>query len=469
MKLKRILFFILITINCLSLYGQNTVDIDFFFNSIDNSYSYKITENEYRIQKIQNEFFRKSLLPKANLDFSFPYQRSISDVTQPDGTIKFLERNYLNSNAILNVSQAIPFTGGTISLSNSLNYSRDFNNNYTNFSSNWVNLSFQQPINGYNGYKWNKKINHLVKKKDSIEYSKNIIRLKYEIAKAYIDAENAQEKSVLLKENINKFEILLSEFDEKYKRGRVIKTDVEQIELTLTKLKGYLKANSVEYESLLNQLKRKANIELQDSVTLKNVEEIDYIIDKEELIKKMEENGFNIEWKINELQTDANLEKIKKEGSISLNLQAGIGLNSSANEFSQLFNTPRQTQFLTFGIKVPILDWGISKDKTQIAFIERENLKYKLEQEKSKNVQVIEEVVNYYWSLKYQIQSLKQQIELSNKLTNDYYDLMVSGRKTIPEYKNQIYENINLSVEYEKLKNNLYLLKIKINEFYLKY
>lgn len=468
MKFRRIILFIFIA-NTLNLYCQNTVDIDFFINNIEKSYSYKITENEYRIQKIQNEFFHKSLLPKANLDFSFPYQRSISDVTQPDGTIKFLERNYLNSNVILNVSQAIPFTGGTISLSNSLNYSRDFNNNYTNFSSNWVSLSFQQPINGYNGYKWNRKINHLIKKKDSIEYSKNIIRLKYEIAKAYIDAENTQRKSVLLKENINKFEALLNEFDEKYKHGRAIKTDVEQIELTLAKLKGYLKANSVEYESLLNQLKRKANVEFQDSITLKSVEDTDYTVDKEELIKKMEEKGFNIEWKINELQADANLEKIKKEGSISLNLQAGIGLNSSANEFSQLFNTPRQTQFITLGIKVPILDWGISKDKTQIAFIERENIKYKLEQERSKNIQIIEEIVNYYWSLKYQIQSLKQQIDLSDKLTNDYYDLMVSGRKTIPEYKNQIYENINLSIEYEKLKNNLYLLKLKIDEFYLKY
>ena len=453
----------------MTLYSQNTVDLNFFLNKIDNSYSYKITENEYKIKKIQNEFFRKSLLPKVNLDFSIPYQRSISDVTQPDGTIKFLERNYLNSNAILNVSQVLPFTGGIVNLSNSINYSRDFNNNYTNFSSNWVNFSYQQPINGYNGYKWNRKINTLTKKKDSIENIKNGIRLKYDIAKAYIDAENAQRKSTLLKENINRVDVLLQELEEKYKFGRVIKTDVEQVQLTLEQLKNYSKINSIESENLLNQLERKTNIKLQDSTILKGVEELDYTIQKDELIKKMEENGFNIDRMINELQVDANLEKIKKEGSISLNLQAGIGINSSANEISQLFNMPRQTQFVTFGVKIPILDWGLSKDKTQVAFIEKENLKFKIEEERSKNIQAIEEIINYYYSLKSQIQSLKHQMELSGRLTNNYKELLLIGRKTVSEYKNQIYDEINLSMQCEESKNNLFLLKLKIDEFNLTY
>lgn len=202
---------------------------------------------------------------------------------------------------------------------------------------------------------------------------------------------------------------------------------------------------------------------------LKSVDEIEYTIDKEELIKKMEENGYNIEWKIKELEAEANLDKIKKEGSISLNLQVGLGLNSSANEISQLFNTPRQTQFVTFGVRVPILDWGISKDKANIAFIEKENLKYKIEEERNRKTQAIEELINYYWTLKSQIQSLKQQIGISNKLTDSYKELLLLGRKTVSEYKNQIYEEINLSMEYQKLKNNLYLLKLKIDELDLKY
>ena len=113
-----------------NLYCQTILDINYFFGNINQTTAYKIAENNYRIQKIQNDFFRKSLYPNVTLNTSIPYQRSISEVTQPDGTLKFIERNYINSNSTINISQVLPFTGGTINLSNSINYSRDFNNNY---------------------------------------------------------------------------------------------------------------------------------------------------------------------------------------------------------------------------------------------------------------------------------------------------------------------------------------------------
>jgi outer membrane protein len=64
---------------------------------------------------------------------------------------------------------------------------------------------------------------------------------------------------------------------------------------------------------------------------------------------------------------------------------------------------------------------------------------------------------------------LKQQIIISSTLKDSYKELLLLGRKTISDYKNQIYENINLSIEREKLKNNLYLLKLKIEELNLKH
>lgn len=168
-EIKKILFTVLI-ISAIKGYCQKSVDTHYFLDKIDNTHSYKIASNDYKIRQLQNDFFRKSLYPNVNLNLSIPYQRSISEVTQPDGTLKFIERNYLNSNTSLSTSQVIPFTGGTINLSNSINYSQDFNNHYTSFSSNWVNLSFCQPINGYNSFKWDKKINNLIKKKDSLDY-----------------------------------------------------------------------------------------------------------------------------------------------------------------------------------------------------------------------------------------------------------------------------------------------------------
>ena len=291
--------------------------------------------------------------------------------------------------------------------------------------------------------------------------------LQYEIAKAFIDAENAQFKSFLLQENINKVKNLLNEVSEKYKHGRAIKTDVAQMELSVVKLKGYSQINAIDYNNMLNQLQRVSGISIQDSVVLKGVEEVDFFIDKEHLLKQMQVNGFDLEWSINELRAEANYNKVKKEGSISLNLQAGIGVNSSANEISYLFNAPLQTQFLTLGVKIPILDWGVSRDKIIIARIERENLKLKKEEDEEEHIKVIEELISYYWNLKSQIEVIKQQMTLSEKLIIDYKDLLLMGRITSSDYNNQMYENINLSLEYDKIKSNLYLLKFRIDELNL--
>ena len=46
-------------------------------------------------------------------------------------------------------------------------------------------------------------------------------------------------------------------------------------------------------------------------------------------------------------------------------------------------------------------------------------------------------------------------------------ELLLLGRKTISEYKSLISEIYNLEVEYQKTINDLYLLKLKINEFNL--
>ena len=77
--------------------GQTTLDINFFFSKIEKSNSSTIVDNEYIQRKIQNKLFYKELLPKISLNLSIPYQRSISEVIQPDGSTKYFERNFFNS------------------------------------------------------------------------------------------------------------------------------------------------------------------------------------------------------------------------------------------------------------------------------------------------------------------------------------------------------------------------------------
>lgn len=427
----------------------------------------KIINNNFSKANIKSSFYRISLLPIVSTSISFPYQRSISEVIQSDGSQKFIERNYLNSALNITVSQALPFTGGSLSLSSSLNNSHDFNNKTSSFSSNWANISYQQTVNGFNSYKWNKKLNILYITKDLINYTKEKIKLKYDVSKLYLDTQLIQLKIDFLKADIQKIKETLFELEEKFKFGRTIKIEVDQTKITLEQLKNQLEVNELEYLSGIKSLKNMMNDESENTFTLKSVEQVDFIIDKTELKEAIKKNGFDLDKTIKLIESESNIEKIKKEGAISINLQLGMGLNSSANRFSNLYEIPSQSQFVSIGTKIPILDWGKERNNYALAKFEKNNIELTIKDNEKEIEEQIQDLSNYKLSLISQTKSANEQLKLSKTINEMFVELLRLGRKTTSEYKTQLVETFNINMQYQKTINDLYLLKLKIDEFNL--
>lgn len=450
------------------IFSQKTISIDDVNKLLlGNSNSMKIIENEFKVANMEFNLYKISLLPKVSSSISFPYQRSISEVLQSDGSQRFIERNYLNSSINLNISQVIPFTGGNLSISSSLNNNRDFNNKTSSYSSNWANISYQQSINGFNSYKWNKKIMPLNRKRDSLNFLKEKIKLKYEISKLYTEAHAVQLKIQINKLNINKTETLLIELEEKLKFGRVLKLDVDEVKITLEQLKRQLDINILEYTSAIKRLKNSVNIQNDELYVLEAIQANNYEIDKEALKNAIIKNGFELAKTLKMMELESTIDKVKKEGAVSISLQVGMGLNSTSNNFENLYETPAQSQFVTIGTKIPILDWGKSKSNYEIAKIEKQNAVYKLQDQEKKMEEQIDDLSNYHKSLQSQIISLEMQLKLSNNVSEMLFELLKLGRKTMSEYKSQLTENFNIIMEHQKAISNLYLLKLKIDEITL--
>lgn len=137
----------------------------------------------------------------------------------------------------------------------------------------------------------------------------------------------------------------------------------------------------MDYFASLQLLKRKLGIDFE--FELQAVEQIEFIINKNELKTAIKSHGFDLENTIQLLEIESNIEKVRKEGAISVNMQLGMGLNSSANDLANLYDTPSQSQFFVF-----------------------------------------------------QIQSLKEQMILAKSIEDMFTQLLKMGRKTITEYKN---------------------------------
>jgi outer membrane protein len=363
----------------------------------------------------------------------------------------------------------LPFTGGAINISSSLNNARDFNNKTSNFSSNWANISYQQTINGFNSFRWNKKLNVLQKSKDSIAFLKEKKEMIYEVSKMYTEIQPLSLKSHLYKMDIDKTQKILFEFEQKLKYGKVLKIDIEQLKITLERLQSQLEINELHYASSLKSLKNTINMNNQKDINLKPIEEIDFEINKELLVEAIKNNGFDVEKTIRLLESESSIDKAKKEGAIAVSLQLGMGLNSSANTISNLYETPAQSQFVTVGTKILILDWGKSKKNIAIAKLDKATIEYEIQDNEKKMEQQVDDLLQYHLTLKAQLKSLKQQLKLNNTITEMFDELMKYGRKTISEYNTQLVESFNTVIEYQKTVNNLYLLKLKIDEITLNF
>ncbi|WP_310555133.1 TolC family protein [Flavobacterium sp.] len=467
MRIKTMIIMV-VTLLTFKINAQKTLSIAEVIDlTLNNSNKIKIIENEYKKINIESSFYQISLLPKVSASISFPYQRSISEVLQSDGSQKFIERNFLSPSINLNISQIVPFTGGNFSVTSSLNNNCDFNNKTSNYSSNWANISYQQTINGFNSYKWNKQLIPLNEKREAINFLKEKIKLKHEVSKQYAEIYSIQLKIQLNRLNIDKTEIFLTELEEKFKFGRVLKLDVEQAKITLEQLKRQFEMNTLEHTSGIKQLKNTLNIKNDEMYVLEAIEESRYQIDKIALKEAIIKNSFELAKTIKLIELESTIDKVKKEGAIALNLQMGMGLNSASNNFETLYDTPAQSQFATIGAKIPILDWGKAKSSYAIAKIEKQNIEYELEDQEKKIVEQIDELSNYHLSLQTQISSLNMQYKLSNSVGEMLFELLKLGRKTIAEYKAQLVENFNIAIEHQKTINNLYLLKLKIDEITL--
>ena len=108
--------------------------------------------------------FRSNYNPQLVLTGTLPsYNKSVTPVTQPDGSIAFREINNNTMDVELGLSQIIGPTGGNVSVFSNLSRFDDFQDttSFTQFSGQPISVGLNQPIFQFNPYKWDKLIKPL--------------------------------------------------------------------------------------------------------------------------------------------------------------------------------------------------------------------------------------------------------------------------------------------------------------------
>lgn len=126
----------------------------------ENSISAMSNRNTFAAQYWSYRSYKAELRPSLNLSANLvQFNRSLVALQDYNtGTISYRANYNLNNDATLYVSQSVPWTGGTLSLSTSLSRLDQYSpSRLTTYYAQPIYLSYAQSLWGFNRFKWDKK------------------------------------------------------------------------------------------------------------------------------------------------------------------------------------------------------------------------------------------------------------------------------------------------------------------------
>ncbi|MFI5222252.1 MAG: TolC family protein [Bacteroidia bacterium] len=322
----------------------------------------QINTNTFYAGQYQFKSQAANLLPNFSITGNLPgINRSFNSITQPDGTIQFVQQSQALSNATLNINQQITATGGSVYFSSVLNRFDVLGNGAsTNWQSAPVLVGINQPIFRFNQYKFDWKIAQLYNKQNTRSYAEKMEDLSAEIVQKFFDVVIARIALEQERFNINVNDTLLRVARGRYNLGKIGEDDLLQTELRLMNAQNNFDQATLNYNVNENQLKillgldKNFDLNLIPEAVIPNFEpDVDKAMSE---AKKNRSDILSIE--ISQKQTEANLKRASYNRLPNATLNASYGLNQTSPILSDAYKSPLDQQRATVGLNIPLMNWG---------------------------------------------------------------------------------------------------------------
>ena len=334
-----------------------------------------VARHRFRASYYSFRAYKANYMPKLTFSANpTTYNHSIQSVPSVDqntGEYKINETtvNTFSSTAGLSLSQNVGLTGGTVSLGS--DFSRiqnldDKTDGGTRYTTTPVSLSFNQPLNGYNELKWEKRIEPVRFDEAKQRYIYRMEQVALDAVDYYFELALAQINLNMAKTNYANSKELYEISQGRYLIGTIAEDALLQMELKFMQAESKLNKAQIDIEVRQSRLRSflgfNDNVDVQLQIdseipTLKVPYDkaLDYALSKSPEI---------ILYNIQLMEAEQRMAQAKSQRGVTMSLGASFGLNKTGFEFKDAY-TPRfdDSERLSVGIRVPILDWSQAKDR----------------------------------------------------------------------------------------------------------
>lgn len=332
--------------------------------------------------------FRADQLPELSFTATAPeYARRYSSYMNENGYYSFVRTNTLQASGQLSITQNIALTGGTVSLSSSLDFLRQLDGVKTNrFMTIPVALTLNQPLFGVNAMRWDRKIEPLryaEAKAAFLSATEEVARLTVDY---YFSLLMCRENVEIARQNLDNADRLYAVAVEKREMGQISKNDLLQMELNLLEARSALTENESELKAGMFALR--AFLGLDEDVDIvpvvpDNVPHAE-IVYTDALSRALTNNKFVRSMQRAQLEADYEVARAKGDMR-QINLFLQLGYTGTDTQFDDAYSRLKANEIASIGFSIPLVDWGKRRGKVKVAESNRRVTESRIRQETMKD------------------------------------------------------------------------------------
>jgi outer membrane protein TolC len=358
-------------VEAIHLAKLQSVDATVALNKLKTSYW------EYRTYKADQ-------LPEINFAGTLPsYNNKYSLYQQSDGAYTYVQNNWLALSGRISVDQNIALTGGRLSLTSSLDFTRQLGTQAGNeYMSIPLSLTLIQPILGVNNQKWKRRIEPVRYREAIAEYIENTEEVTISAIATFFNLLQAQENLSIAIQNNENADKLHHIADKKRTLGYISESELMQLELSALQAKGVVTEALSNLNACIFRLRSFLGIDEKRIIMpiVPDAMPILRISYKDVLEKAHENNSFAKNILRRQLEADYSVAAAK--GSLrSIDLYASVGYTGKDQLPLSAYNNLRGNQIVEVGVSIPLLDWGKRKGKVKVAESNRDVVLSRTKQE----------------------------------------------------------------------------------------
>ncbi|MGQ1890434.1 TolC family protein [Thermophagus sp. OGC60D27] len=349
-------------------------------------YSFR-AKNMYLARYWEFRSYKADRLPILSLDATpVNYDRSVVSRFDENQGEYFDQRSYLTSNASLSIRQNVPLTGGVFDITSSLTRSQNLENDEDiQYASVPVSVGFSQPLNGYNRFKWEARIEPLKFEKAKRDYLQSLESIAIQATDFFFSQVTAEINLKIAETNYSNADTLYNIGRGRFEIGTVTQDELLDLELGL--LNAQMAVTRAKIDLKQAQAALSSFLALEDNVVIECVVPDDIpqlkIDPQKALMLAIENNPEILEFQQDLLEAEQNIAEVRSQSGLSANIRANFGINKNADDFGTVYGSPfEDQQQVRVSFSVPILDWGLRKGKIQMARSNREVTEATVKQER---------------------------------------------------------------------------------------